>query len=54
MFEVYVSGRKVKEYPFRLQAVIYLMLKGFCYRSRLGRWIDDRAEIRKVGCDERL
>ena len=54
MFEVYIDDRKVKTYKFKLQAVIYLMLKGFCYRSRLGRWIDDRAEIRKVGCDEKL
>lgn len=48
MFEVHICGRKVKEYPFRLQAIIYLMLKGLCYRSRFGCWIDNRAEIREV------
>lgn len=48
MFEVYICGRKVKTYKFRIQAVVYLMLKGLCCRSRLGCWIDDRAEIRKV------
>lgn len=46
--EVYICGRKVKEYLFRLQAVIYLMLKGLCYRSRFGYWVDDRAEIKEV------
>lgn len=48
MFEVYIKDQKVKEYPFRLQAIIYLILKGYCYRSRFGCWIDNRAEIREV------
>lgn len=48
MFEVYVHGQKVKKYPTRLQAVIYLILKGFCYRSRIGYFLSDLAEIREV------
>lgn len=48
MFEVYICGRKAKEYPFRLQAIIYLMLKGLCYRSRFGYWISPEAEVREV------
>ena len=48
MYEVYIDGRKVKEYPHKLQAVIYLILKGYCYRSRFGKWLDKRAEIRDV------
>lgn len=47
-YEIYIHGHKVKEYPHHLQAVIYLILKGFCYRSRFGCWIDNRAEIREV------
>lgn len=48
MFEVYIKGAKVKEYPHRLQAVIYLILKGYGYCSRFGSWINDEAEIREV------
>lgn len=48
MFEVYVHGQKVKKYHTRLQAVIYLILKGFCYRSRIGCFLSDLAEIREV------
>lgn len=51
MYEVYIDGRKVKEYPHRLQAVIYLILKGHCYYCRFGKWLDDRAEIREVADD---
>lgn len=48
MYEVYIDGRKVKEYPHKLQAVIYLILKGYCYRSRFGKWLDKKTEIREV------
>lgn len=47
IYEVYIRSRKVKEYPHHLQAVIYLIFKGFCYRSRHGYWIDNRAEIKE-------
>lgn len=26
----------------KLQAVIYLILKGYCYRSRFGTWLDKK------------
>lgn len=48
IYEVYVNGEKVKEYPHYIQAVIYLVLKGYCYQDRFGRWLDNRTEIRKV------
>lgn len=47
-YEVYIKGEKVKEYPHKLQAVIYLMLKGFCYQDRFGKWLDKRTKIVKV------
>lgn len=45
---VYIKGQKVKEYPCKLQAIIYLMLKGFCYQDRYGKWLDKRTKIVKV------
>lgn len=46
-YEVYIRGYKVKEYPHRLQAIIYLILKGFCYRSCYGCWISPDVEIKE-------
>ena len=46
-YEVYISGKKVKEYPHKLQAIIYLILKGYCYHSRYGHFFDNRARIIK-------
>lgn len=48
IYTVYIRGQKVKEYPYRLQAVIYLILKGFGYRSRHGFWISPEAEINEI------
>lgn len=48
IYEVYICGRKVKEYPHRIQAVIYLILKGFAYRCRYGCWISPEAEIKEI------
>ena len=48
IYEVYICGRKVKEYQHKLQAVTFLILKGFCYRSRHGCWISPEAEIKEV------
>lgn len=48
-YEVYIKGEKVKEYPFRLQAIIYLILKGYCYYNNyFGCWFDDRTEIKEI------
>lgn len=48
-YEVYIKGEKVKEYPFRLQAIIYLILKGYCYYNNyFGCWLDDRTEIKEI------
>lgn len=48
IYGVYIHGKKIKEYPHRLQAVVYLILKGFCYHSRHGYWISPEAEIREI------
>ena len=48
IYEVYINGVKVKEYPHKLQAVIYLILRGCCYRSRFGKWLNKKTEIREV------
>jgi len=47
-FEVYINKEKVKEYPTRLQAVIYLMMHGYCYRGRGFCFLSDKVEIREV------
>ena len=47
-YAVYIEGQKVKEYPHKLQAIIYLILKGFCYQDRYGYWLDKRAKIVEV------
>ena len=52
MYEVYINNQKVKEYPTKIQAVVYLIMKGYCWRNyRWGVWIDDRAKIVEVKND---
>lgn len=49
MYEVYIEDKLVKTYPFRLQAVIYLILKGYCYSSsRYGSFFDNRVKIKRI------
>lgn len=48
IYEVYIKGEKVKEYPHRIQAIIYLFMKGYVYGSRYGSWISSDCEIREV------
>ena len=48
LFNVYVKGQKVKQYPTRLQAVIYLMMKGHCYNGKGFCFLSDDVEIREV------
>ena len=48
IYAIYIRGQKVKEYPHHLQDVIYLILKGFVYRSRHGFWISHEASIREI------
>lgn len=46
-YEVYIQNQKVKEYPHKLQAIIYLILKGYCYHSKYGYFLDNRTKIIK-------
>ena len=48
MFEVWIKGEKVKEYPTKQQAYIYLILKHYIYSCRWYKFIDSRCEIREV------
>lgn len=50
---VYIDGKKVEEYPTKLQALIYLILKGHCYYNyRHGCWIDNHAKIEELKQDD--
>lgn len=48
IYEVYIHGRKVKEYPHLLQAQIYLVMRGFCYTGDGYYFLHPETEIRKV------
>lgn len=50
-YEVYIKNKKVKEYPTKLQAIIYLFIKGYVYHCRCGKFIDDRCEIKELKDD---
>lgn len=49
--EVYIDGRCVKEYRHRLQAVIYLAMKGCLYRARGLYWLSSNTEIKEKNYD---
>ena len=49
LYKVYVDGICVKQYRHRIQAVIYLMLKGFGCRAKGKVWMSDRVEIKEIG-----
>lgn len=48
-YQVIVNKKVIKEYPYRIQAVIWCFLKGYGYQKGRGtnRWIIG-AEIREV------
>lgn len=48
IYEVWIRGRKVKEYPHLLQAQIYLVIRGFCYTGDGYYFLDPVTQIRKV------
>lgn len=50
-YQVVVKNKVVKEYPYRIQAVIWCFLKGYGYQGRGHRWIAG-AEIREVNSKE--
>lgn len=53
IYEVYINGEKVKEYPFRIQAETYLHLRGYVSDGgRLGKWIGENVEIREANRKE--
>lgn len=49
MYQIIVNGKVVKEYEHKLQAIIWCIIKGYCYQRGNG---NDRtiigAEIREV------
>lgn len=48
-YQVIINDRVIKEYPYRIQAVIWCFLKGYVYQKGNGsdRWIIG-AEIKEV------
>ena len=55
MYEVYVNNRKVKEYPFKLQAITYCFMNGYiaCGSGDFGihkryYFMNPKVKIRKV------
>lgn len=55
MYQITYKGKVIKEYPHRIQAVIWLMMKGHIYYgeklTRFGLspyWLDPRFEIKEV------
>ncbi len=48
-YQIILKNKVVKEYPYRIQAVIWCFLKGYGYQKGRGidRWIIG-AEIREV------
>lgn len=46
MYQIIYKGKVLKEYPHRIQCVIWLMLKGLVYTSSYyGKWIDPDYKI---------
>ena len=53
-YEVYIDGKKVKEYPFRIQAETYLHMRGYVSDGgRFGKWIGENVEIREIRQEEK-
>lgn len=48
LYKVYVDGICVKEYRHRVQAVIYLLLKGFGCRAKGKIWLLDNVRIEET------
>lgn len=46
-FDVYIDGHCVKRYRHRIQAVIYLAMKGLVLRARGMYWLAKNAEIKE-------
>ena len=46
-YQIIVNNKIVKEYPHKLQAVIWCILKGYGYSGKGHHWISG-AEIREV------
>ena len=45
IYRVYINGVCVKEYRHRIQAVIFLMLKGFGRRAKGNIWLSEKVKI---------
>lgn len=45
-YYVYINNEKIKEYPTKIQAIIYLILKGYAYfHYRYGYWLNKKVRI---------
>lgn len=48
MYQVTVNNTIVKEYPFKLQAIIYCFLNGYVTSGRGWYFLNERVKIKEV------
>lgn len=48
MFQIWIKGELVKEYPTKEQADMFLLEGGYVYSCRFGKFLQDDCEIREV------
>ncbi len=48
MFVIYLKGKRVKTYPYKIQCIIWAFGHGYVYRSSKARWIDPCIKIKKM------
>lgn len=46
-YEVFINERCVKKYNHSIQAVIYLMIKGYLFRGRGKYWLANNVKIKE-------
>lgn len=52
-YKVYINGICVKAYRHRIQAVMYLAMRGFICRARGMYWLAENTEIKEILDDSR-
>ena len=50
-YEVWIKGVKVKDFPTKEQADIYMLENGYVYSCRFGKFLQDDCEVREVQDD---
>lgn len=48
MYQIIINNIIVKEYKYKIQAIIYLWMHGYVYQGKGYHWIKDNYKIRKV------